>query len=38
MIPYEVLTQKSINLPPLKHEVAYVRPPITEQNFVPGKY
>ncbi|HOG57843.1 MAG TPA: polyphosphate kinase 2, partial [Bacteroidales bacterium] len=38
MIPYEDLTQKSIKLPPLKHEVAYVRPPITEQNFVPGKY
>ncbi len=38
LIPYEDLTQKSIKLPPLKHEVAYVRPPITEQNFVPNKY
>ena len=38
MIPYKDLTQKSIKLPPLKHEVAYVRPPITEQNFVPEKY
>ena len=38
LIPYKDLTQKSIKLPPLKHEVAYVRPPITEQNFVPNKY
>ncbi len=38
MIPYKDLTQKSIKLPPLKYEVAYVRPPITEQNFIPEKY
>ena len=38
MIPYKDLTQKSIKLPPLNQEVAYVRPPITEQNFVPEKY
>lgn len=38
MIPYKDLTQKSIKLPPLNHEVAYVRPPITEQNFVPERY
>ena len=38
LIPYKDLTVKSIKLPPLKHDVAYVRPPITEQNFVPEKY
>ncbi|MGI6338361.1 MAG: polyphosphate kinase 2 [Bacteroidales bacterium] len=38
MIPYKDLTRETIKLPPLKHGVAYVRPPITEQNFVPDKY
>ncbi len=38
LIPYKDLTQKPVKLPPLKHEVAYVRPPITEQTFVPEKY
>lgn len=38
MIPYEDLTQKSFKLPPLKHDVAYVRPPVTDQTFVPEKY
>ena len=38
LIPYKDLTVKAIKLPPLKHDMAYVRPPINEQNFVPGKY
>jgi polyphosphate kinase 2 len=38
LIPYKDLTQKPFKLPPLKHDVAYVRPPITEQTFVPEKY
>jgi polyphosphate kinase 2 len=38
LIPYKDLTQKPVKLPPLKHEVAYVRPPITDQTFVPEKY
>jgi polyphosphate kinase 2 len=38
LIPYEDLTPKPIKLPPLKHEVAYVRPPITDQTFVPEKH
>jgi len=38
LIPYEDLTPKPLKLPPLKHEVAYVRPPVTEQTFVPEKY
>jgi polyphosphate kinase 2 len=38
LIPYKDLTQRTIKLPPLKHDVAYVRPPISEQTFVPEKY
>ena len=38
LIPYKDLTQKPFKLPPLKHDVAYVRPPITDQTFVPEKY
>jgi polyphosphate kinase 2 len=38
LIPYEDLTLKPFKLPPLKHDMAYVRPPVTEQTFVPEKY
>jgi polyphosphate kinase 2 len=38
LIPYKDLTPKALKLPPLKHDVAYVRPPVTEQTFVPEKY
>jgi polyphosphate kinase 2 len=38
VIPYEDLTPKPLKLPPLKYDVAYVRPPVTEQTFVPEKY
>ena len=38
IIPYEDLTPKPFKLPPLKHDVAYVRPPVTDQTFVPEKY
>jgi polyphosphate kinase 2 len=38
LIPYEDLTPKPLKLPPLKHDVAYVRPPVTEQTFVPEKF
>lgn len=38
LIPYEDLTPKPFKLPPLKHDVAYVRPPVTDQTFVPEKY
>ncbi|HEY5469299.1 MAG TPA: polyphosphate kinase 2, partial [Bacteroidales bacterium] len=37
MIPYEDLTPKPFKLPPLKHDLAYVRPPVTDQTFVPEK-
>jgi polyphosphate kinase 2 len=38
LIAYKDLTQKPFKLPPLKHDLAYVRPPITDQTFVPEKY
>ena len=38
LITYEDLTPKPLKLPPLKHDVAYVRLPVTEQTFVPEKF
>jgi polyphosphate kinase 2 len=38
LIPYKDLTPKPFKLPPLKHDVAYVRPPVTDQTFIPEKY
>jgi polyphosphate kinase 2 len=38
MIPYEDLTPKPIKLPPRGPDKGYVRPPITEQTFVPEIY
>ena len=38
MIPYEDLTPEPINLPPRQQEGGYVRPPITDQTFVPEVY
>jgi polyphosphate kinase 2 len=38
LIPYLDLTPKPFKLPPLKHDIAYVRPPVTDQTFVPEKY
>lgn len=38
LIPYEDLTPKPFKLPPLKHDVAYVRPPKSDQTHVPEKY
>jgi polyphosphate kinase len=38
LIPYEDLTPKPFKLPPLKTDKAYVRPPVTDQTFVPQKY
>jgi polyphosphate kinase 2 len=38
LIPYKDLTPKPFKLPPLKHDVAYVRPPVSDQTFVPEKY
>jgi polyphosphate kinase 2 len=38
LIPYQDLTPKPFKLPPLVHDTAYVRPPKTEQTYVPKKY
>ena len=38
LIPYEDLTPEPIQLPPRQPDTGYVRPPITDQTFVPEKY
>jgi polyphosphate kinase len=38
MIRYEDLTPEPINLPPRQSEGGYIRPPITDQTFVPAIY
>jgi polyphosphate kinase 2 len=38
MIPYQDLTPEAIELPPRQPDQGYVRPPMTDQTFVPEKY
>ena len=38
MIPFEDLTPEPIDLPPRQAEGGYVRPPITDQTFIPEVY
>ena len=38
MIPYEDVTRPALELPPREDSGAYVRPPISDQEFVPDKY
>jgi polyphosphate kinase 2 len=38
MIPYEDLTPETITLEPRKSSTGYVRPPISDQSFVPDYY
>ncbi len=38
LIPFEDLTPEPMELPPRQREEAYVRPPITDQTFVPELY
>jgi polyphosphate kinase 2 len=38
LIPYQDLTPDPIELPPRQKEEGYVRPPITDQSFVPEVY
>lgn len=38
LIPYEDLTPEPIALPPREPDRRYVRPPLTDQNFVPEHY
>ncbi len=37
-IPYEDLTPEAIELPPRQEDKGYIRPPITDQTFVPEIY
>ena len=37
-IPYEDLTPEPIGLPPRQDDIGYVRPPMSDQTFVPEKY
>lgn len=38
MIPYEDLTPEPIELPPRQDDKGYVRPPLTDQTFVPNEF
>jgi polyphosphate kinase 2 len=38
LIPYEDLTPEPIKLPPRQKNKGYIRPPISDQTFVPEKY
>ncbi len=38
LLPYEELTLAPIELPPLHEEAGYIRPPLTDQTFVPEYY
>ena len=38
LIPHEEVPREKIVLPPLEKDKAYVRPPMSEQTFVPKKY
>ncbi len=38
MIPYKKVDYPKIKLPPRTEREGYIRPPITDQNFVPEKY
>jgi hypothetical protein len=38
LVPYQDLTPEPIKLPPRQRENGYVRPPITDQTFIPEVY
>jgi polyphosphate kinase len=38
LIPYKKVPREKIVLPPLEKDKNYVRPPMSEQKFVPEKY
>ncbi|MGI6368998.1 MAG: polyphosphate kinase 2, partial [Anaerolineae bacterium] len=38
LIPYEDLTPEPMELPPRQPDGGYIRPPITDQTFVPEIY
>jgi hypothetical protein len=38
MIPFEDLTPEKIKLPPRQEDIGYVRPPMSDQTFIPEEY
>jgi hypothetical protein len=38
LIPYEDLTPEPIELPARQDDLAYIRPPMEDQTFVPNQY
>jgi len=38
MVPYDDLTPEPIELPPRQDDCGYIRPPVTDQTFVPEVY
>jgi polyphosphate kinase 2 len=38
MIPYQDLTPESIELPTRQEDVGYIRPPMSDQTFIPEEY
>jgi polyphosphate kinase 2 len=38
LIPYEDRTPKPLQLPPRQDDIAYIRPPMSDQTFVPSTY
>ncbi len=38
LIPYEDLTPEALTLPPRQPDSGYIRPPLSDQTFVPEKY
>jgi len=38
LIPYKDVPREKIILPPLEMDKSYIRPPMSEQTFVPEKY
>jgi polyphosphate kinase 2 (PPK2 family) len=38
LIPYEDLSPTEVTLPPREDAGAYIRPPLSDQTFVPAKY
>jgi polyphosphate kinase 2 len=38
MIPYDEIKQEDIKLPPRQSDEGYIRPPVTDQTFVPEVY
>ncbi len=38
MVPYEDVIPPPLELPPRQEDTSYVRPPMTDQTFVPDVY